>query len=58
LKNCTDIIGIIIFFRGIDFWPVKFPLVVHTGFVVPHSFSAFFLGVVEYFAVGTKFAIP
>ena len=57
MKNRTDIIGIIIFGRGVDFWPVKFPLVGHTGFVVPHSFSAFFLRVIHDFAVRTEFAI-
>jgi hypothetical protein len=55
LKNRIDIIGI--FSRGIDLRPVKFALIGNTRFVVPHSFSAFFLGVVQYFAVTTEFAI-
>jgi hypothetical protein len=57
LKNYTNIIGIIVFSRGIDFWPVKFALIVHAGFIVSHSFPAFFLRVIQYFAVCTKFAI-
>jgi hypothetical protein len=57
LKNRTDIIGIIVLSRGIDLQPVKFTQIGDTRLVVPHSFSAFFLGVIQYFAVTTKFAI-
>ena len=42
-RHQINIIGIIVFCRGIDFWPVKFALIVHAGFIVSHSFSAFFL---------------
>ena len=57
MKNRTDIIGIIVFSRGIDFWPVKFALIVHAGFIVSYSFPAFFLRVIKDFAVRTEFAI-
>ncbi len=56
-ESWCNIIGIIVFSRGIDLRPVKFALIGDTRFVVPHAFSAFFFGVVQYFAVTTKFAI-
>jgi hypothetical protein len=43
MKNRTNIIGIIVFSRGVDFWPVEFALIGDAGLVIPHSFSAFFL---------------
>jgi len=57
LKNCTDIIKIIVFSRGVDFQPVEFALICDAWLVISHSFSAFFFGVIKYFAVTAKFAI-
>ena len=54
----TAFIGIIVFTRGIDYWPVKLSFFMHTGFIVFDSFVEFSLCVINYFAVLSFFKQP
>jgi hypothetical protein len=64
LKNRTNpIIGItvglstVVSFDGIDFWPVELSFAINTGLIVINSFAAFFLCVIQYFAVDAEFTV-
>jgi hypothetical protein len=54
----TAFIGIIVFTREIDFWPVKLSFFMHTGFIVFDSFVAFSMCVINYFAVVSFYKRP
>ena len=64
MKNRTNFtIGItvcglsILSVNVVDFGPIKLSFAIHAWFLIINSFAAFFLCVVEYFAVDTKFTI-